>query len=224
MAGDRFIYVVDDNEAVRDSLSLLLAVHGYMVRSFGLAREFLDAAPSLRPGVLIVDINMPGMDGLELQRQLTDRGLSFPLIALTGHGDVALAVKAMKAGALDFIEKPAAAEAVLNSVGTALERVVEPVEVDPLGKAGDRLALLTAREREVLQGLLGGLPNKSIAHDLAISPRTVEIHRARVMGKMKARSLAELVHLSLTAGLRPATFLPAVKQSGRPQRDKTPVL
>jgi len=127
MVGDRFIYVVDDNEAVRDSLSLLLAVHGYMVRSFGLAREFLDAAPSLRPGVLIVDINMPGMDGLELQRQLTDRGLSFPLIALTGHGDVALAVKAMKAGALDFIEKPAAAEAVLNSVGTALERVVEPV-------------------------------------------------------------------------------------------------
>jgi two-component system, LuxR family, response regulator FixJ len=204
MHADRLIYVVDDDEAVRDSLSLLLETRGHTVRSFASAPEFLAAAPTLRPGVLISDIRMPEMDGLELQNRLAERGLSFPLIVITGHGDVPLAVQAMKAGALDFIEKPFAAEAMIQAVSAALARLAEPSEEDPLTAATSaRLALLTPREREVLDGLLAGLPNKSIAYDLAISPRTVEIHRARVMHKMGARSLSELVRLSLAAGMQP---------------------
>jgi len=204
MPGDRLIYIVDDDEAVRDSLSLLLETRGFTVRGFASAREFLAAAPSLRPGVLVSDVRMPEMDGLELQQHLAERGFSFPLIVITGHGDVPLAVQAMKAGALDFIEKPFAAEAILNAAAAALERVGERADENPLAAtAAIRLALLTPREREVLEGLLAGLPNKSIAYDLAISPRTVEIHRARVMEKMAARSLSELVRLSLAAGLQP---------------------
>jgi two-component system, LuxR family, response regulator FixJ len=182
----------------------LLETRGHTVRSFASAPEFLAAAPTLRPGVLISDIRMPEMDGLELQNRLAERGLSFPLIVITGHGDVPLAVQAMKAGALDFIEKPFAAEAMIQAVSAALARLAEPSEEDPLTAAASaRLALLTPREREVLDGLLAGLPNKSIAYDLAISPRTVEIHRARVMDKMGARSLSELVRLSLAAGMQP---------------------
>ena len=147
---------------------------------------------------------MPEMDGLELQRRLTEGRFSFPLIVMTGHGDVPLAVQAMKAGALDFIEKPFAADAILHVAMAASERLAEPANEDELATtASGRLGLLTRREREVLEGLLAGLPNKSIAYDLAISPRTVEVHRARVMHKMVARSLSELVRLSLAAGMRP---------------------
>lgn len=202
MPADRLIYVVDDDEAVRHSLSLLLEVRGYRVRSFASAPEFLAAVPSLRPGCLIADIRMPEMDGLELQQRLIERALPFPLIVITGHGDVPLAVRAMKAGAIDFIEKPFAAETILDSTAAALARLGEPRDRDPqAANAAARLALLTPREREVLHGLLAGLPNKSIAYDLAISPRTVEVHRARVMDKMGARSLSELVRMGLAAGL-----------------------
>jgi two-component system response regulator FixJ len=147
---------------------------------------------------------MPEMDGLELQERLIEQALPFPLIVITGHGDVPLAVRAMKAGAIDFIEKPFAAETIINSAAAALARLADPRDRDPLAAtATAKLALLTPREREVLQGLLAGLPNKSIAYDLAISPRTVEIHRARVMDKMDARSLSELIRMSLAAGLLP---------------------
>jgi two-component system, LuxR family, response regulator FixJ len=204
MAGERLVYIVDDDEDVRESLSALLEVRSYTVRTFGLAREFLAAAPTLRPGCLIADIRMPEMDGLELQRHLTQRSFNFPLIVITGHGDVALAVRAMKAGAIDFIEKPFAAEAIVASVDAGLARLGTRDAEDPLAAAAAaRLPLLTPREREVLQGLLAGLPNKSIAYDLAISPRTVEIHRARVMDKMGARNLSELIRMSLAAGLQP---------------------
>lgn len=204
MSADQLIYVVDDDEAVRDSLSLLLEVRGYTVRSFASATEFLAAVPSLRPGCLIADIRMPEMDGLELQQRLIERALPFPLIVITGHGDVPLAVRAMKAGAIDFIEKPFAAETILDSTAAGLARLGEPRDRDPqAANAAARLALLTPREREVLHGLLAGLPNKSIAYDLAISPRTVEVHRARVMEKMGARSLSELVRMGLAAGLLP---------------------
>jgi len=199
---DRLVYIVDDDEAVRDSLSLLLVTRGYTVRAFASAPEFLSAAPSLRPGCLIADIRMPEMDGLELQQRLIDEALSFPLIVITGHGDVPLAVRAMKAGAVDFIEKPFPAEAIINSAAAALARLAESPDRDPVAAtASTKLALLTPREREVLQGLLAGLPNKSIAYDLRISPRTVEIHRARIMNKMAARSLSELIRMSLAAGL-----------------------
>jgi two-component system response regulator FixJ len=198
------IYIVDDDEAVRGSLSLLLEARGYTVRSFASAPEFLAAARSLRPGCLIADIRMPEMDGLELQERLIEQALPFPLIVITGYGDVPLAVRAMKAGAIDFIEKPFAAETIINSAAAAFARLADPGDRDPLAAtATAKLALLTPREREVLQGLLAGLPNKSIAYDLAISPRTVEIHRARVMDKMDARSLSELIRMSLAAGLLP---------------------
>jgi two-component system response regulator FixJ len=198
------VYVVDDDEAVRESLSALLEAKGYTARSFGLARDFLAAAPTLRPGCLIADIRMPGMDGLELQRELTARSFRFPLIVITGHGDVPLAVRAMKAGAIDFIEKPFATEAIIASIDAAMARVSESAQRGPLGAtAAERIGLLSPREREVLQGLLAGLPNKAIAYDLAISPRTVEIHRARVMEKMGARSLSEVIRMSLAAGLQP---------------------
>ncbi len=204
MPDDRHVYIVDDDDAVRDSLSVLLEAIGHRVRTFGLAKDFLDAAPTLPVGCLIADIRMPEMDGLELQRALNEQALHFPMIVITGHGDVPLAVRAMKAGALDFIEKPFAAPTILASVAMALSRVESAGQLDPITQAAlAKLELLSPREREVLEGLLAGLPNKTIAYDLAISPRTVEIHRARVMDKMGARSLSELIRLALAAGLRP---------------------
>jgi two-component system response regulator FixJ len=206
MAADLIVYIVDDDDAVRDSLSVLLESKAYTVRSFGSAPEFLAAAPSLPVGCLIADIRMPEMDGLELQQRLIERSLHFPMIVITGHGDVPLAVRAMKAGAIDFIEKPFASEAILDSLAAAVVHLATPHEQDPMrAAAAAKLALLSPREREVLEGLLAGLPNKSIAYDLAISPRTVEIHRARVMDKMGARSLSELIRLTLAAGVRPSS-------------------
>lgn len=206
MAPERLVYVVDDDEAVRDSLSALLEAKGYTVGTFASARDFLAVAATLRAGVLVADIRMPEMDGLELQQRLIERELRYPLIVVTGHGDVPLAVRAMKAGAVDFIEKPFAAEVMLDSVAAALARSAtrEATAKDPISvNAASRLADLSPREHQVLQGLLSGLPNKSIAYDLSISPRTVEIHRARVMDKMGARSLSELIRMSLAAGMRP---------------------
>jgi two-component system response regulator FixJ len=204
MPADRYVYIVDDDDAVRDSLSVLLEAIGHRVRTFGVAKDFLDAAPTLPIGCLVADIRMPGMDGLELQRALNERALQFPVIVITGHGDVPLAVRAMKAGALDFIEKPFATTTILASVEAALSRIESLEQHDPVAEAAlAKLDLLSPREREVLEGLLAGLPNKTIAYDLAISPRTVEIHRARVMDKMGARSLSELIRLALAAGLQP---------------------
>jgi two-component system response regulator FixJ len=204
MPGDHHVYIVDDDDAVRDSLSVLLEACGHHVQSFELARAFLDAAPSLPLGCLIADIRMPEMDGLELQRHLNERSLHFPMIVITGHGDVPLAVRAMKAGAIDFIEKPFATPTILASVEAALSQLETAGERDPAAQAAQaKLDLLSPREREVLEGLLAGLPNKTIAYDLAISPRTVEIHRARVMDKMGARNLSQLIRLALAAGLEP---------------------
>jgi two-component system, LuxR family, response regulator FixJ len=206
MSSKRCVYIVDDDAAVRDSLSVLLEAKGHAVRSFGSAPDFLTAAPLLPVGCLIVDIRMPEMDGLELQQHLIDRSLDFPLIVITGHGDVPLAVRAMKAGAVDFIEKPFASRAILDSIEVAFSRLATPGERDPIAvAAATKLGLLSPREREVLGGLLAGLPNKTIAYDLAISPRTVEIHRARVMDKMGARSLSELIRLALAAGVQPSS-------------------
>ena len=200
------IYIVDDDEAVRDSLAVLLDAKGYTVSTFPGAAAFLDTAASLRPGCVIADVRMPGMDGLELQQQLIERVLPLPLIVITGHGDVPLAVRAMKAGAVDFIQKPFAAEVILASIAAASARIAEKTEPSQFAvTAAAKVSLLTPREREVLQGLVDGLPNKSVAYDLAISPRTVEIHRARIMEKMGARSFSELVRISLAAGVQPST-------------------
>jgi two-component system response regulator FixJ len=202
--GGGYIYVVDDDEAVRTSLLALFEANGAASQGFSSAQEFLTTAPNLRPGCLIADIRMPGMDGLEMQQRLIDRGLPFPFIVITGHGDVPLAVRAMKAGALDFIEKPFAADTILDRVKNALNRLDVLSQVDQLAAtATARLKGLSPREREVLDGLLTGLSNKSIGYELGISPRTVEIHRARVMEKMGVRSLSELVQMGLAAGLQP---------------------
>lgn len=211
MRAEPIIAIVDDDEAVRDSLDVLLSTSGYQVAAFASAHAFLASDAPVRCGCLITDIRMPEMTGLELQERLLQAGHTLPVIVMTGHGDVPLAVKAMKAGAVDFIEKPFEEEALLASIATALQRsrpdaaASTPVETvpEPRPEALARLALLTPRERDVLQGLVEGKPNKIIAHDLQISARTVEIHRARVMDKMQAPSLPHLVRMALAAGITP---------------------
>jgi two-component system response regulator FixJ len=203
MAADRLIYVVDDDEGVRDSLQILLESIGHSVRVFASGIDFLAALPDLPAGCAIIDVRMPEIDGLELQQRLAEQKRRLPVIVMTGHGDVAMAVRAMKAGAVDFVEKPFSDDAIFASVQVALDRLDEHPRDDGATVAAGRIATLSPREREVLDGLVAGLPNKTIAYDLAISPRTVEIHRARVMDKMQARSLSELVRLALAAGIDP---------------------
>jgi two-component system response regulator FixJ len=198
------IYIIDDDHAVRDSLQILLETSGYAVRTFASARAFLDDTEVLDFGCLLVDLQMPEMDGLELQRQLTERGIKLPVVVVTAHGDVATAVRAMRAGAIDFVEKPFSDDAIQASIRMALAERPAPSSEDTARAAiRERLKILSPREREVLDGMVAGHPNKVIAYKLSLSPRTVEIHRARVMDKMQARSLSEVVRLALTAGLPP---------------------
>ncbi|MDB5395448.1 MAG: fixJ [Rhodospirillales bacterium] len=198
------IYIVDDDHAVRDSLQMLLEASGYAVRAFASAQAFLNDVGSLDFGCLIVDLQMPEMDGLELQRQLAERGIKLPTVVVTAHGDVATAVRAMRAGAVDFVEKPFSDEAIHAGIRLGLAERPKPNSADQMRTAiRERLKILSPREREVLDGMVAGHPNKVIAYKLSLSPRTVEIHRARVMDKMQARSLSELVRLALAAGLTP---------------------
>jgi two-component system, LuxR family, response regulator FixJ len=195
------VYLVDDDELVRSALSRQLK-GDYDVMCFAAARHFLDAAEALPPGCLILDVRMPGLDGLELQRRLTERNLYFPIVMMTGLGGVSAAVEAMKAGAVDFIEKPFSREDLLESVRLAQDRIAPShVQEDAVEAAKNRLALLSARELEVLGGLVAGLPNKTIAYDLGLSPRTVESHRAHIMRKMQVPSFSALVCLALAAGV-----------------------
>jgi two-component system, LuxR family, response regulator FixJ len=199
LPADRLVYIVDDDEAVRDSLELLLEAAGHSVQAFEAAPDALEACRARLPACIVTDIRMPEMDGLEFQEKLSTSGLQVPVIVMTGHADVPLAVRAMKAGAVDFIEKPFGDETILASIKGALKR--KPRVTDP--NLMERLESLTPREREVLELLVIGHPNKVIAHRLDISPRTVEIHRAHVMEKMKARSLPELVRTAMQAGVVP---------------------
>jgi two-component system response regulator FixJ len=199
--GGMVVHVVDDDEAVRRSLAMLLGSFGITAITHESAEAVLDVLPTLRPGCLVVDIRMPGMDGLALQQELSDRGCRLPVIVVTGHADVGLAVRAMKAGAVDFIEKPYSEEDVLHAVTTALARMADARQSFATAEAaGARIAGLTPRERDVLGRLVDGRPNKVIAHELGISPRTVEIHRANLMEKLGCRSLAEAVRVAITAG------------------------
>jgi two-component system response regulator FixJ len=198
------LFIVDDDEAVRESLQLLLESAGHRVRSFASGSEFLTAMPSSKDGCLIIDVRMPGIGGLAVQERLRDEHIALPVIVITGHGDVPLAVRAMKAGAVDFIEKPFAEEAILAAVERALEigRRKPKVGIEA-ADAEARLSQLTEREHEVLRLLVAGRQNKVIAYELGISPRTVEIHRARVMEKTRARSLSELVRLAIAGRISP---------------------
>lgn len=202
MPSDPPVYIVDDDEAVRDLLAVQLEAAGFKVTTFGSGLDFLQRAPSLTLGCLISDVRMPDIDGLDLQNRLTEMKLNFPVIIMTGHADVSLAVRAMKAGAVDFIEKPFSEAAILDSIKLAQSRFEQVTKSEAAGEtARTRIALLTPRERDVFDGLVAGRQNKIIAYDLSISPRTVEIHRARVLEKMRARSLSELVRLALAAGV-----------------------
>src|SRR5690554_575448 len=199
---DPSIYIVDDDPAVRDSLAVLLEVEGYRTETFDSATQFLEAWSHDLRGGLLLDVRMPVMDGLELLEKLKERGNQLPVVIMTGHGDVPLAVRAMKAGAMDFIEKPLTDTLLLNAVRSMIayeeeqhERLQEQQEVH------HRLAELTPREQDVLEKLVIGQPNKVIAHVLGISIITAEVHRGRVMEKMGAKSLSHLVRMALQAGI-----------------------
>lgn len=199
---DYTVHVVDDEEAVRKSMAFLLTMAGFTVRVYESATGFLAIAPTIRNGCLVTDLRMPDMSGVELLRNMKSADLRIPSIVITGHGDVPMAVEAMKAGALDFIEKPFEDELLIAAVKHAAMQLSdirddqEDVEAIHL-----RLSELTDRERQVLSSVVEGLANKTIAYDLNISPRTVEVHRANVMSKMKAKSLPELVRMALAAKL-----------------------
>lgn len=205
MASDAVVHLIDDDDGVRQALAFLLTASGFAVRVHESAAAFLDAIATVQPGCVITDVRMPGIDGLELQRQLKARRLSLPVIIMTGHGDVPLAVEAMKAGAIDFLEKPFDDEALLSAVRIALDRHARNARRDDeVATARAKLASLSARELEVLDGLVAGQPNKTIAYDLNISARTVEVHRANVMTKMGASSLSELVRMVFVVRSAPA--------------------
>lgn len=192
------IFVVDDDEAARDSLQALLQARGFEVRTFESATALLASIGKDTRGCVLTDVRMPGMDGLELQRRLADHML--PVVVMSGHGDIPMAVQAMRNGAVDFVEKPYSDDAILRAVEQAATQVESRARtVGAKAEAEERLARLTPREREVLSLLVAGRQNKAIAHELAISPRTVEIHRANVMEKMGARSLSDLVRTALAA-------------------------
>ena len=201
---DQTVFVLDDDEAVRDSLGALLESAGFVVEIFGSGTDFLDRLEPEGGGCLVLDVRMPGLSGLEVQEELAKKGVAIPVIIITGHGDVPIAVKALKSGAVDFIEKPFADDIILESVRRALEQGLQnKQDISAAMEIKARLVRLTPRERDVLGQLVIGNPNKIIAHELGISPRTVEIHRARVLEKMSARSLSHLVRLAITAGVVP---------------------
>lgn len=200
MAEPRIVHVVDDDAALRDSLEFLLEAAGLEVRVYETAEAILAAAPAMRSCCILTDVRMPGMTGIELLRALGERRASIPVIVMTGHGDVQLAVEAMKNGAADFIEKPFSDDVLLVAIRSAFERWAgRSKETASREVYRQRIASLSGRERDVLEGLVAGKPNKIIAFDLSISPRTVEIYRANLMTKMEANSLSELVRMALVA-------------------------
>ena len=200
MAGAPLVHIVDDDASVRDSLVVLLESAGFTVQAYNSAVAFLQAVSDRTAGCVLTDVQMPELNGLELQRRMGKQGIRLPVIVMTGHGDVPIAVEAMKAGAADFLEKPFDDEQLLTAISGAIAagaRVRD--EAAAVADITKRLAMLTPREREVLDHLVAGQPNKTIAYDLGSSPRTVEVHRARVMEKMGVRSLPELVRMTIAA-------------------------
>ena len=202
MASKAKVYVIDDDEAMRDSLNFLLDAAGLEVTLFETAQQFLDALPGLDFGCVVSDVRMPGIDGIELLKRMKAGQSKFPILIMTGHGDVPLAVEAMKLGAVDFLEKPFEDDRLIGMIEAAI-RQAEPAAKDDAVTHDivARVATLSPRERQVMDGLIAGLSNKLIARDYDISPRTIEVYRANVMTKMQAGSLSELVRLAMRAGL-----------------------
>jgi two-component system response regulator FixJ len=196
----RVVHLVDDDPAVRRSVGFMLKTSGYQVQSYETGVDLLKAAGDLAAGCVLLDVRMPGMDGLEVQEMLQQKGVTLPVVIMTGHGDVALAVKAMKAGAVDFVEKPFEKATLLSSLEEGFRRLSrKEVSGERRRDAEVRLQILTPRERDVLDGLAQGLPNKTIAYGLGISPRTVEIHRANLMSKLGVRSLSDALRIVFAA-------------------------
>jgi len=202
MPSDVVVHVIDDDDAVRESLEFLLRTARLEVRTYESAAAFLGILPRVEVGCIITDVRMPELSGIDLLKRLNELDVRVPVIVITGHGDVPLAVEAMKFGAVDFFEKPFDDEALVAAVRSALDRRKD----DSKRKAevsliNSRLTELSNRERQVLEGLVAGRPNKVIAYDLGISPRTVEIYRANLMTKMQASSLSDLVRMAIVAGI-----------------------
>jgi len=196
------VYVIDDDEAMRDSLDFLLGAADFHVTLFESAKNFLDALPTISFGCVVSDVRMPGIDGIELLKRLKAGGSLFPVVIMTGHGDVPLAVEAMKLGAMDFLEKPFEDDRLIGMIETALRQAAPGVKSEAITiEIQSRIASLSPRERQVMDGLIAGLSNKLIARDYDISPRTIEVYRANVMTKMQAASLSELVRLAIRAGV-----------------------
>jgi two-component system response regulator FixJ len=196
------VYVIDDDDAMRDSLDFLLGAANFHVVLFEAARNFLDALPTLDVGCVVSDVRMPDIDGIELLKRLKAGGSLFPVVIMTGHGDVPLAVEAMKLGAADFIEKPFEDDRLIGMVETALKQAEAGAKSEAAAiEIRSRIASLTPRERQVLDGLIAGLSNKLIAREYDISPRTIEVYRANVMTKMQVASLSELVRLAMRGGI-----------------------
>jgi len=197
----RTIHLVDDDEAIRHSASFLLRHSGFRVKTYTDGVTFLDQVETAERGCILLDVQMPVMDGLEVQEALNARGVSMPVIVLTGHGDVGVAVRAMKAGAVDFVEKPYAKQSLVDALTRAFERLEARQKVEVLAEeARGLIARLTAREKQVLLGLVEGQTNKVIAETLDVSPRTIEIHRANLMDKMNAQSLSTVLRIAFAAG------------------------
>ncbi|MBZ9674447.1 response regulator FixJ [Mesorhizobium sp. ES1-1] len=202
---DYTVHIVDDEEAVRKSLAFLLSMNGFAVRMHNSATDFLAFAPSISNGCLVTDLRMPDMSGVELLRALQAAHAMLPAIVITGHGDVPMAVEAMRAGALDFIEKPFEDQVLIDAIERAATQIEETHSAsDDTAAIQARIRDLTDREQQVLAGVVAGHANKTIAYDLNISPRTVEVHRANVMAKMHAKSLPELVRMALAVKFSPA--------------------
>lgn len=198
---DAIVHVIDDDEAIRTSMSFLLEMVDLPCRTYASAKEFLAIAPTLKAGCVVTDVRMPEMSGMELVKRLKDHGVTLPVIVITGHGDVPLAVEAMRAGVRDFIEKPFDDKVMVASIRAALAETQEVDERDAeRTKFEQMLAGLSGRERDVLRGVIAGKLNKVIAFELGISPRTVEVYRANVMNKTGAHGLSELVRIALLAG------------------------
>jgi two-component system, LuxR family, response regulator FixJ len=207
---EAIVHVIDDDDAIRESLAFLLESAELEVRTYDSANAFLASLPQDVHGCVVTDIRMPGVSGIELLRQLRTMGVALPVIVITGHADVPLAVEAMKSGAIDFIEKPFDDDSFLSTIRSALRRHEKDSRREAeRSEIHSRLSALSGRERQVLEGLVAGYPNKTIAFDLGISARTVEIYRANVMTKMQATSLSDLVRMALVAGvLGPGTEPP----------------
>jgi two-component system response regulator FixJ len=205
MPAEAVVHIIDDDDAVRDSLAFLLTSSGIRAETHASATVFLDRFAEISIGCIVTDIRMPDISGIDLLREVKERDPALPVIVITGHGDVPLAVEAMKLGAADFLEKPFDDDALLAAIRSALDRERERDEQEErLAEFRNRLASLSTREREVLEGLVAGHPNKIIAYDLGISPRTVEVYRANVMTKMKASTLSDLVRIALVTGFVPS--------------------